>query len=63
MDYWEGVTTSQVDLLLANSQVTAKVFLLHFPSIERRPRVVYPGVNVEKYKAQDTDADVVDVVS
>ena len=63
MDYWEERTTSQADLLLANSQFTAKVFLLHFHSIDRKPRVVYPGINVEKYKAQDTDANVADVVS
>ena len=37
-DYWEGLTTSQADLLLANSELTAKVFLLHFPSIERKPK-------------------------
>jgi len=32
MDYWEELTTSQADLLLANSEFTAKVFLVHFPS-------------------------------
>jgi alpha-1,3/alpha-1,6-mannosyltransferase len=63
MDWWEELTTSQADLLLANSEFTAKVFLLHFPSIERKPRVVYPGINVEKYKAHDIGADVTDVVS
>jgi hypothetical protein len=31
MDYWEGLTTSQADLLLANSEFTAKVVLFHFP--------------------------------
>lgn len=63
MDWWEELTTRQADLLLANSQFTAKVFLAHFPSIDRKPRVVYPGINVAKYMAQGTDADVVDVVS
>ena len=63
MDYWEELTTSRADLLLANSEFTAKVFLLHFPSIERKPRVVYPGINVEKYKSQEMGADVADVVS
>ena len=63
MDYWEGLTTSQADLPLANSEFTAKVFLLHFPSIERKPRVGYPEINVEKHKAQDTDVDVANVVS
>ena len=63
MDWWEELTTKQADLLLANSEFTAKVFLRHFPSIDRKPRVVYPGINVEKYKAQDKDADVADVVS
>jgi len=63
MDYWEEVTTSQADLLLANSEFTAKVFLVHFPSIERKPRVVYPGINVERYKPQDMSADVADIVS
>ena len=63
MDWWEELTTSQADLLLANSEFTAKVFLLHFPSIDRKPRVVYPGINVERYQAQEKDADVADVVS
>lgn len=63
MDWWEELTTSKADLLLANSEFTAKVFLLHFPSIERKPRVIYPGINVEKYKAQDMDAEVEEVVS
>ena len=53
MDYWEEVTTSQADLLLANSQFTVKAFLLHFPSIEWEPRVVYPRINVEKYSVAD----------
>jgi alpha-1,3/alpha-1,6-mannosyltransferase len=55
----EELTTSQADLLLANSEFTAKVSFLHFPSI---PGVAYPGINVEKYKAHDMDAVVADVV-
>jgi alpha-1,3/alpha-1,6-mannosyltransferase len=37
--------------------------LVPFPSIERKLRIVYPGINIEKYKPQYMDADVADVVS
>jgi alpha-1,3/alpha-1,6-mannosyltransferase len=63
MDWWEELTTKQADLLLANSEFTAKVFLVHFTSIDRKPRIVYPGINVEKYKAQGRVTEVADVVS
>ncbi|KLO19624.1 mannosyltransferase [Schizopora paradoxa] len=48
MDVLEEKTTGQADVLLANSEFTAGVFNTFF-SIPRKPRVVYPGINLTAY--------------
>ncbi|TDL18460.1 glycosyltransferase family 4 protein [Rickenella mellea] len=56
MDWLEEKTTEQADILLANSQFTARVFNSHF-SIPRTPRVVYPGINISAYDVSPNEAD------
>jgi len=52
------------DVLLANSEFTANVFESFF-SISRRPRVVYPGINLNAYEAlvDREDKDVKNIIS
>lgn len=56
----------QADVILANSEFTARIFGEHFPSIKRRPRVVYPGINIESYIEEngneENEASSVDVL-
>ncbi|KAJ7632293.1 mannosyltransferase [Roridomyces roridus] len=65
MDWLEEVTTRQADVILSNSNFTAKVFRDYFPSIGRTPRTVYPGINLATYDTPVdlSDPDIVAVVS
>ncbi|KAF8514732.1 alpha-1,3-mannosyltransferase ALG2 [Hysterangium stoloniferum] len=49
MDWLEELTTRETDILLANSEFTARVFRNNFKTIRHDPRVVYPGINIEAY--------------
>ena len=56
--------TGQADVILANSLFTARVFKSYFPSIERLPLVVYPGINIAAYETPiDSSAPEVVAVS
>lgn len=62
----ECCAPGQADVILANSQFTARVFKTHFPSIPSPPKVVYPGINLSAYEATSYDCqdrDILDVVS
>ena len=65
IDAFEEATTGEADKLLANSEFTAGVFQETFPELRRRPRVIYPGIEVgaETAKAEEADRWVVKWVS
>ncbi|CAL1703269.1 unnamed protein product [Somion occarium] len=66
MDWLEEATTRQADIILANSNFTARVFQAHFRSIQVTPEVVYPGINLAAYEVSsvdDKDPDVLQVAS
>ncbi|KIK03979.1 glycosyltransferase family 4 protein [Laccaria amethystina LaAM-08-1] len=65
MDWLEEITTSQADIILANSKFTARIFKIYFPSIPENPGVVYPGINISTYDApfNDSDEDIVSITS
>lgn len=81
MDWLEEVTTSafniyqllftpdiqkgQADVILANSEFTARVFRSYFPSIPRNPEVVYPGINIQAYVSEvdTTDPEISKILS
>ncbi|KAJ7756750.1 mannosyltransferase [Mycena maculata] len=65
MDWLEEVTTRQADVILSNSNFTARVFRSYFPSIRQTPRTVYPGINISVYETPigATDPDIVAVTS
>jgi len=50
----------RADVILANSNFTARVFKAYFPSIHHTPKIVYPGINLAVYDAEinSEDADV-----
>ncbi|KAH9813793.1 family 4 glycosyltransferase [Melampsora americana] len=54
LDWIEEYTTGEADKILVNSQFTAKVFQETFKSLNRIPRCIYPGVDIELY-ARPTD--------
>lgn len=47
-DLLEQTTTGEADKILVNSQFTSDVFMKTFEDLRRRPRVVYPGIEVGK---------------
>lgn len=47
----------QADVILANSNFTARVFKSYFPSIPATPRVVHPGINLSAYDMQIDRSD------
>lgn len=49
LDWIEEYTTGEADKILVNSQFTAKVFQDTFKSLNRIPRCIYPGVDIELY--------------
>jgi alpha-1,3/alpha-1,6-mannosyltransferase len=51
MDKLEEVTTKKADVILVNSNFTARVFKSQFPSIHVQPQVVHPGINIKAYEA------------
>ncbi|KAJ6513791.1 mannosyltransferase [Mycena vitilis] len=65
MDWWEEVTTRQADVILSNSNFTARVFASYFPSIRRTPTTVYPGINISAYEApvDESNLDIAAVAS
>ncbi|KAJ6500372.1 mannosyltransferase [Mycena sanguinolenta] len=65
MDWLEEVTTRQADVILSNSNFTARVFKSYFPSIRRTPTTVYPGINISTYETpvDASDPDIVAVSS
>ncbi|KAJ6618239.1 mannosyltransferase [Mycena sp. CBHHK59/15] len=65
MDWLEEVTTRQADVILSNSNFTARVFKSYFPSIHRTPKTVYPGINISDYEKpiDALDPDIVAVAS
>ncbi|KAF8894830.1 mannosyltransferase [Infundibulicybe gibba] len=60
MDWLEEITTRQADIILANSKFTARVFKSYFTTINQKPRIVYPGINLSAYDAgiDPTDPDL-----
>ncbi|KAL1679012.1 glycosyltransferase family 4 protein [Schizophyllum commune] len=65
MDWLEEWTTGQADVILANSNFTARVFKTQFRSIHKDTRVVHPGINLSAYDApvDPSDPDIVAVRS
>lgn len=81
MDWLEELTTSmcwslsagacsqadpgQADIILANSEFTARVTVAHLPSLKTAPRIVYPGINISAYRGfvDGTHADIQQVTS
>ncbi|KAJ2913640.1 hypothetical protein MD484_g6781, partial [Candolleomyces efflorescens] len=65
MDWLEEVTTRQADIILANSNFTARIFKTYFPSIPQTPTVVHPGINLDTYQTEPStsDSDVASVRS
>ncbi|CAK5279502.1 unnamed protein product [Mycena citricolor] len=62
MDWLEEVTTRQADIILSNSNFTARVFQTFFPTIRQTPRTVYPGINISAYETS-VDASHPDIVA
>jgi alpha-1,3/alpha-1,6-mannosyltransferase len=50
-DAYEELTTKMADAIVVNSKFTASTLLKSFWLIQDEPKVVYPGINLEKYKA------------
>lgn len=81
MDWLEEVTTgvyllpnlfivlkqgvAQADIILANSNFTARVFATYFPSIAKTLTVVYPGIDISAYElpVDPSDPDIISVRS
>ncbi|KAG2151145.1 glycosyltransferase family 4 protein [Suillus bovinus] len=65
MDWLEEVTTTQADMILANSKFTARVTKSHFSSLRHQLKVVYPGINIEAYISpiDPSDSDILQVSS
>ncbi|KAH7928144.1 alpha-1,3-mannosyltransferase ALG2 [Leucogyrophana mollusca] len=65
MDWIEDTTTTQADIILANSKFSASVSKANFPSLRYTPHVVYPGINIDAYLAPVnlSDPDVIQVTS
>ena len=57
IDAFEEASTGEADKLLANSEFTAGVFQETFPEMRRRPRVIYPGIEVGAETAKIDEAD------
>jgi GH25 family lysozyme M1 (1,4-beta-N-acetylmuramidase) len=52
----------QADVILSNSDFTARVFKSYFPSIRQTPTTVYPGINISAYETP-IDASHPDIVA
>ncbi|KAJ7093106.1 mannosyltransferase [Mycena epipterygia] len=65
MDWLEEVTTRHADVILSNSNFSARVFKTYFPSIRRTPETVYPGINISVYETptDPTNPDIAAVTS
>ncbi|KAG2126838.1 glycosyltransferase family 4 protein [Suillus clintonianus] len=65
MDWLEEATTTQADLILANSKFTARVTKSHFSSLRHQLKVVYPGINIAAYISpiDPSDPDILQVAS
>ncbi|KAH7911910.1 glycosyltransferase family 4 protein [Hygrophoropsis aurantiaca] len=65
MDWLEEITTTQADIILANSKFSANVSKTNFHSLQYTPHVVYPGINIEAYLAPVdlSDPDISQVTS
>ncbi|KAG0699001.1 mannosyltransferase [Suillus ampliporus] len=65
MDWLEELTTRQADIILANSNFTARVTKSHFASLKHQLKVVYPGINIASYISpiDSSDPDIVQVAS
>ncbi|GAA5922357.1 hypothetical protein JCM3775_005702 [Rhodotorula graminis] len=59
IDAVEMATTGEADKILVNSEFTASVFERTFAQLRRRPRVVYPAVNLDKAGAGERAETVV----
>lgn len=58
MDWLEEFTTSQADVILANSKFTAAVAKANFTSLREAPKVVYPGISIAAYDVAVDKADL-----
>lgn len=54
--------TAQADIILANSNFTARVFSTYFPSIIKPLTVVHPGIDISEYETP-VDASNADIIS
>ncbi|KAG1854809.1 mannosyltransferase [Suillus subalutaceus] len=52
MDWLEEATTTQADLILANSKFTARVTKSHFSSLRHQLKVVYPDPDIRQVASQ-----------
>ncbi|RXK39048.1 hypothetical protein M231_03672 [Tremella mesenterica] len=58
IDKLEEWTTGQADIILSNSQFTSKIYCKAFPSLSNRPpRVIYPCIDLEAYRANSEMAE------
>ena len=57
--------TGQADIILANSEFTARVTMAHFSSLTTTPKAVCPGINIEAYQllSEPMDPEIVQVCS
>lgn len=53
----EEATTGEADKILVNSEFTSNIFEQTFPELKRRPRVVYPGIDVTEPKVKIEEKD------
>ncbi|KNZ60412.1 hypothetical protein VP01_1558g5 [Puccinia sorghi] len=54
LDWLEEYTTANADTILVNSHFTAEVFSRTLTSINKTPKVVYPGVDINIYDRPDS---------
>ncbi|PLW14582.1 hypothetical protein PCANC_15739 [Puccinia coronata f. sp. avenae] len=55
LDWLEEYTTANADTILVNSHFTAEVFTRTLTSINKKPKVVYPGVDITTYDIPEHD--------
>lgn len=53
INWLESITTNEADKILVNSKFTSEVFRNTFRSLNRLPRVVYPGIDVSSFGKKD----------
>jgi alpha-1,3/alpha-1,6-mannosyltransferase len=63
IDKLEELSTGMADTITVNSQFTAGMFRRSFPSIFKKPRVLYPPINFAAYdKSVDLSDSTVQII-